>query len=113
MTATDLDLTRAQVDAAFCLLAPLLATTPLPVQAHPCPTPDYRTAEVGEFMLMNARHVPGSGLVYGFKHSDSRNYIFMLVPAWNEPPRLHVARTAEPFQRGGFEVFPMPEEVSP
>lgn len=107
-----IDLTRAQVDGAFALLAPLLAETPLPVQDYQTAEPDYRTSEVGEFMFMSARHVPGSGLVYGFKHSDTRNYIFVLVPAWNAPPRLHVPRTAEPFQRGGFEVFPMPEEVS-
>ena len=97
--------TRAEVDARFAELAALLATQALPTFKQ---GPRYATAD--EFMPMHEKSLPGEGRVTGFKHSDTRNYVFVMRAETHAAPvtaeyRLHVPRTGEPFKRGTFDTF--------
>ena len=104
--------TRAEIDARFAELARHLATTPLPTERG-----GTRTASADEFMLMHetaydvarffrAKADDQWGWVVGFKHRDSRNYVFLIdLSGDGERPFLHIPAQADPFMRGTFDTF--------
>lgn len=87
--------TKEVIQAAFQRLIPLLASTPLKNEDG-----TTRIAELSEFMFMQ---IDQEGNI-GFKHCDSRNYIFLL-----KNNTLHVPETSQAFQRGTFDVFEEPQ----
>jgi hypothetical protein len=89
------------VERFFKLLTKQLALIPLPTQVG---TP--RHAAPWEFMLMHTTH-DQYGLVVGFKHRDTRNYVFLLIPESGDDNkvRLHVPQSQDAFMRGFFDRF--------
>lgn len=90
-------LDRPEIDAMFERLKAELAKQPLPTE-HGKP----RLAHASEFMLM---HKDGDTGTYGFKHCDSRNYVFLL-PHGDGTFELYVPLSKEPFMRGTFDAYP-------
>lgn len=88
---------RKTVDAWFRILAERLKTHPLPTEAG-----GTRTAEADEFMLMHEQPSP-DGRIVGFKHRDTRNYVFLI--ACRGEVTLYVPVTDQPFRRGFFDLF--------
>jgi len=88
-------MTEKEINYHFSGLVDRLAVTPLPTEKG-----GTRQAKANEFMLM---HVGENGWI-GFKHRDTRNYIF-LSPNHKQ---LYVPQTKEPFMLGHFDVFPPP-----
>lgn len=84
--------TMAEQEQAFALLA-----TALKAQVLPTEHGAHREAKAEEFMLM---HRSPMG-VYGFKHEDTRNYVFVN----RYSGALRVPMTTEPFKRGYFDVY--------
>ena len=66
-----------------------------------------RYADVEEFMLMHADETD-QGTVVGFKHCNTRNYVFLLhdklSPRGCIHWRLHAPCNSEPFMRGDFTL---------
>lgn len=85
-----MEFTKQQLKAAFERLSVALAKQPLDTSDG-----KKRQAEASEFMLMHR-----NGNLLGFKHGDSRNYVFL-----RDDGELIVPKTAEPFMRGTFDVF--------
>lgn len=56
--------------------------------------------DVSDFMLMHIAK-NDSGTAVGFKHHDTRNYVFVQYLRTGAP-KLYVPRTEEPFMRGEF-----------
>ena len=81
-----------KINSHFERLQAALVITPLPTSI-PGKT---RSAHASEFMLMQ-EDAQGS---VGFKHHDSRNYVFLL-----KDNSLYVPKKKDAFLRGEFDVF--------
>ena len=90
-SGADMQITNKQAESLFDKLAMALKKEKLPTRKG-----EMRQAEPGEFMLMN---VTPSGVAQ-FKHSDTRNYVFLKADG-----SLEVPRTKEPFFQGEFDIF--------
>lgn len=88
--------TREEINTQFEALDKLLKANP----------PEAQGAQADEFMLMHRTDDPhGHGTVVGFKHSDTRNYLFVLHPTGTDKtPSLHVPKTEKMFMRGEFKA---------
>ena len=53
--------------------------------------------DASEFMLMQSQHS-----CLGFKHRDTRNYIYLRRSIPGDPWKLHIPATGRPFHRGTF-----------
>ena len=89
--------TRAEIDARFAELARHLTTTPLPTEGG-----GTRTASADEFMFMHEQPSE-DGRTMGFKHIDSRNYVFLI--ACRGAVSLHIPAKFDAFMRGTFDTF--------
>lgn len=90
-----------QVASAFALLAAALKGVKLPAkELNEDPEGKFtREAEASEFMLMQI--TTGETTRIGFKHSTSRNYLFVLTDD-KLNTRLEIPRVSRAFMRGGF-----------
>lgn len=100
---------REQIDRDFGTLQALLEVTPLATEKGPT-----RIASAREFMWMHEKRVKGEGRLVGFKHKDSRNYVFVLWPVMpdgklDDAAELEVPKGIEAFRRGTFDSFEFPE----
>lgn len=90
-SGADMPFTNTQVQALFDKLTEALKMKSLPTSKG-----TLRQAKASEFMLM---HTDAQGRT-GFKHSDTRNYLFLMPDG-----TLYVPQTKEPFMRGEFDLF--------
>ena len=91
-------MTQEFANAAFERLQNHLKKKPLSCQNGP-----DRIVDASEFMYMQADDF-GSSTTVGFKHSDTRNYVYLLnYQSWNE--LLFVPKTPDPWKRGFFDKF--------
>lgn len=84
--------TRDQIDDAFAKLQLALQFVRLARHDEHGKPVEYRRAKAREFMLMEM-----SDERTAFKHSDTRNYVFLMADG-----TLVVPHTQEAFMRGGF-----------
>ena len=75
-----------------------------------------RNVEASEFMLMHVKYGDDWNdndvvLNVGFKHRDTRNYVFVLPGRYGRKHILYVPATSEPFMRGYFDTFPLAMEL--
>lgn len=90
--------TKEELDHWFGKLASLLEHTPLKREGEI----ELRRATADEFMLMHRTEGAGYGeCVVGFKHRDTRNYLFILHTGLGDC-ELYVPQKDEPFMRGRF-----------
>jgi hypothetical protein len=93
---------QQQVDQDFEALEVLLTATQLDTEGQ-----GKRFASPAEFMWMSEKHDHRSRSV-GFKHRDTRNYVFVIFPQEEvgNKPILYVPKEFQPFMRGFFDAFP-------
>lgn len=92
---------REKVDKDFEVLDLLLSKTELDTEKQ-----GKRKAQAGEFMWMHEKIDAWHGRVVGFKHRDTRNYIFVLFPTGRDrTPVLEIPKTGIPFRLGYFDVM--------
>lgn len=87
---------QAVISQWFARLSQLLTNRKLPCENSPA-----RVCSADEFMLMQV--IDGVGQ---FKHSDTRNYVFVLPSKEpNKAYELYVPVTTAPFNLGFFDKF--------
>lgn len=85
---------RAQVNGFFEVLNSKLRVKPLRTEKG-----SHRIAHAAEFMFM---HIDAAGCV-GFKHSHTRNYVFLIPDPDGKSYELYVPSDNKPFMLGTFD----------